>query len=302
MKKNFLSLSDFSSKELKDFFLLTKELKERKRRGEGIIPLLYGKTLGLLFRKPSTRTRISFEVGMKQLGGETIFLKDETLQSSRGETLKDTARIFSLYLNGLVIRTFEQKEIEDFANACKIPVINGLTDLLHPCQALSDYFTLWEKVGDLSGLNFLYIGDGNNVCNSLILGADKFGVNLYISTPRGYEPQKEILNKVSSKKRIKIGNDPKEFVNLANVIYTDTWVSMGNEKEIKKRLKDFKNFQVNKKLLSLAKNNPLIMHCLPAHRGEEITSEVLDSSSSIVLLQAENRLHLQKAILSSLLG
>ena len=300
MKKDLVSIADLTKEEIVSLFYLARELKERRKRGEKVIPLLSGKVLGLLFSKPSTRTRISFEVGMAELGGRSIYLQTKELQVSRGETIEDTGKVFSLYLDGLVIRTFQQEELIRFAKAATIPVINGLTDLLHPCQALSDYFTLWEKRGEVSGLNLLYLGDGNNVCHSLILGADKLGVNLYISTPEGYEPKEEILKKVN-KERIKISHNPEDFLSKAEVIYTDTWVSMGEEEERKKRLKVFKGFQVNRDLINKAGKEVLIMHCLPAHRGEEITSEILDSPSSIVFLQAENRLHFQKAILATLL-
>ncbi len=300
MKKDLVSITDIAKDEIVSLFHLARELKERRKRGEKVITLLSGKVLGLLFGKPSTRTRISFEVGMAELGGKTIYLQTNELQVSRGETIEDTGKVFSLYLDGLVIRTFQQEELIEFAKATTIPVINGLTDLLHPCQALSDYFTLWEKRGEVSGLNLLYLGDGNNVCHSLILGADKLGVNLYISTPEGYEPKEEILKKVN-KERIKISHNPEDFLSKAEVIYTDTWVSMGEEEERKKRLKAFKGFQVNRDLINKAGKEVLIMHCLPAHRGEEITSEILDSPSSIVFLQAENRLHFQKAILATLL-
>jgi len=299
MKKDLLCIADLSEEEILKLFTLAKSLKERRKRGEKIVPLLFGKVLGMLFRKPSTRTRISFEVGMFELGGRAIFLTDQNLQISRGETISDTAKVLSSYLDGILIRTSKQEEVEEFAKYSEIPIINGLSDTYHPCQVLSDYFTLWEK-RELKKIKVTYIGDGNNVCHSLISGADKLGVRLSVVTPKEYPPKKEILARVRNKKRITLSHNPCD-IRDSDVIYTDTWVSMGAEKEKEKRIAVFKDYQLNKKLLKKAKKELLVMHCLPAHRGEEITDEVMDAPFSIVFEQAVNRLHLQKAILATLL-
>ena len=299
MKKDLLCIADLSEEEILKLFTLAKSLKERRKRGEKIVPLLFGKVLGMLFRKPSTRTRISFEVGMFELGGRAIFLTDQNLQISRGETISDTAKVLSSYLDGILIRTSKQEEVEEFAKYSEIPIINGLSDTYHPCQVLSDYFTLWEK-RELKKIKVTYIGDGNNVCHSLISGADKLGVRLSVVTPKEYPPKKEILARVRNKKRITLSHNPCD-IRDSDVIYTDTWVSMGAEKEKEKRIAAFKGYQLNRKLLKKAKKELLVMHCLPAHRGEEITDEVMDAPFSIVFEQAVNRLHLQKAILATLL-
>jgi len=299
MKKDLLCIADLSEEEILKLFTLAKSLKERRKRGEKIVPLLFGKVLGMLFRKPSTRTRISFEVGMFELGGRAIFLTDQNLQISRGETISDTAKVLSSYLDGILIRTSKQEEVEEFAKYSEIPIINGLSDTYHPCQVLSDYFTLWEK-RELKKIKVTYIGDGNNVCHSLISGADKLGVRLSVVTPKEYPPKKEILARVRNKKRITLSHNPCD-IRDSDVIYTDTWISMGAEKEKEKRIAVFKDYQLNRKLLKKAKKELLVMHCLPAHRGEEITDEVMDAPFSIVFEQAVNRLHLQKAILATLL-
>ncbi|MCK4244895.1 MAG: ornithine carbamoyltransferase [Candidatus Omnitrophica bacterium] len=298
--KDLLSIADLTKEEILRLFALAKELKERKKRGEKIVPLLFGKVLGMLFRKPSTRTRISFEVGMFELGGRAIFLSEEDLQLSRGEIISDTAKVLSSYLDGILVRTFAQKEVEDFAKYSNIPVINGLSDIYHPCQVLSDYYTISERKA-LQNLKLTYIGDGNNVCHSLILGADKLGVRLAVITPKEYRPKKEIISKVKNKKNLILSHQPEDFIKDSDVVYTDTWISMGVENEREERLIAFDGYQLNKKLLEKAKKDLLVMHCLPVHRGEEITDEVIDGPSSIVLEQAANRLHLQKAILATLL-
>lgn len=298
--KDLLSIADLTKEEILRLFTFAKELKERKKRGEKVVPLLAGKVLGMLFRKSSTRTRISFAVGMFELGGSAIFLSEEDLQLSRGEIISDTAKVLSSYLDGILIRTFAQREIEEFAKYSNIPVVNGLSDIYHPCQVLSDYFTLWEKRG-LEDLKLTYIGDGNNVCHSLILGADKLGVRLSVITPKEYQPKREIIAKVKNKKNLILSDRPEDFIKDSDVVYTDTWTSMGAEDEREERLIAFDGYQLNKKLLGKAKKDLLVMHCLPAHRGEEITDEVIDGPSSIVLDQAANRLPLQKAILATLL-
>ncbi|MDD5773727.1 MAG: ornithine carbamoyltransferase [bacterium] len=302
--KDLINLKDLSAKEINELFKLAFTIKKNKKKYNQI---LTGKTLGLLFAKPSTRTRVSFEVAMHQLGGDTIFLRSKELQLNRGETIADTAKVLSRYLDGLVIRTFSQEEVEVLAKESSIPVINGLTDKFHPCQVLTDYFTLVEKGIDLKKMKFAYVGDGNNVCHSLMQAAVKLGVEFWAAVPEGYEPDKDILCEVSSEadkngSKIHLTNSPQEAAENADCIYTDVWVSMGQDDSKDKKISKFKDFQINNALVKLAKKNYVIMHCLPAHREEEITSEVLDSKNSIVWDQAENRLHLQKAILVTLMG
>ena len=303
MKKDLLSIADLSKDEILHLFELSDYLRNLLKRGKLYHPL-QGKTLGMLFRKPSTRTRLSFEVGMYQLGGCAIFLSSQDLQLGRGETTEDTGKIFSRYLDAIMIRTFDQEEVIEMAESTSIPVINGLTDLLHPCQALSDYYTLWKRKIDLETIKFVYVGDGNNVCNSLLLGAAQLGVNIVVSNPEGYDANPKIIEmaKKISNGKILIQRDPLKAVEEADIVYTDVWTSMGKESEKKVRKKIFQPYQINEKLLRRAKKDVLVMHCLPAHRGEEITSEVMDGSQSIVFEQAENRLHLQKAILVELLS
>jgi ornithine carbamoyltransferase len=298
MKKELISIQDLSRNRIGKIFALTKELKEKQRKGRAYRPLS-GKTLALLFEKPSLRTRVTFETGMAQLGGQAVYLAPADINLGRRESVSDVARNLERWVQGIVARTFSHKTLTQLAESASIPVINGLTDLLHPCQALTDYYTILEKKGTLKGLKLAYIGDGNNVAHSLIYGAAKLGVNLTLATPREYKPARKILKGASP--RIRLTNDPREAVKDADIIYTDVWVSMGQEAEREERLKAFKPYQVNRNLLKKAKKNPLIMHCLPAHRGEEITSGVIDSPNSIVFDQAENRLHLQKAILVLLL-
>jgi len=303
MKKDLLSIADLSKDEILHLFELSDYLRNLLEKGRFYHPLR-GKTLGMLFRKPSTRTRLSFEVGMYQLGGCAIFLSSQDLQLGRGETIEDTGKIFSRYIDAIMIRTFDQKEVVKMAESTSIPVINGLTDLLHPCQALSDYYTLWKRKIDLETIKFVYVGDGNNVCNSLLLGAAQLGVDMVVSNPEGYDANPEIMERAKkiSNEKIVVQRDPLKAVQGADIIYTDVWTSMGKESEKKVRKKIFQPYQINEKLLRRAKKDVLVMHCLPAHRGEEITSGVMDSSQSIVLEQAENRLHLQKAILVELLS
>ncbi len=304
MNRDLLTIKDISVQDINLLFQTAAEFKHRRKIGEKIIHLLDGKSLGLLFEKPSTRTRISFEIAIRELGGNSLFLQSEQMQLKRGETLADAAKIFSLYLDALAVRTYQHDNLLELAKNASIPVINALSDFSHPCQVLSDMFTIKEKTGKLEGVKLSYIGAGNNVCNSLIYGAAKMGINLTIASPKGYEPNPEILKdaqKINPKSKIEIKNNPLEAVKNADVIYTDVWVSMGEEKEKEARVTAFKAFQVNEKLVKSAKKDVLIMHCLPAHRGEEITSEVLDGPSSIVLEQAENKLHVQKAILVLLL-
>ncbi len=301
MKKDFLSISDLTREEILGLFERANYLKDLLEKGEICHPL-QRKTLGMIFRKSSTRTRISFEVAMYQLGGHAIFLPSQEMQLQRGESVEDTGRILSRYVDGILIRTFDQNEVVRLAEAATIPVINGLTDLLHPCQALSDYYTLWRRGKKLDRLKLTYLGDGNNVCNSLILGAVKLGVRMAIANPPGYGPDEEIIKKAKASGQITLLNDPLESAKEADVLYTDVWTSMGKENEKESRRKVFGPYQLNSTLVGQARKDVLVMHCLPAHRGEEITSEVIDGDNSIVFEQAENRLHFQKALLVKLMS
>ncbi|UCE72271.1 MAG: ornithine carbamoyltransferase, partial [Nitrospiraceae bacterium] len=263
---------------------------------------LIGKSIGLLFDKTSTRTRISFQTGIYQLGAQPIYINSKELQLGRGETVEDTAKVISLYLHGIVIRTYEHNMIEKLAANSSIPIVNGLTDLHHPCQALADMLTIREQKGALKDIRLAYVGDGNNVANSLIEAALLTGIDLAIACPRGYDPDRRIYeNALKKGAKVKLYARPEEAVQDADAVYTDTWISMGQEREAERRKQIFKKFQLNKELLSLAKPDAIVMHCLPAHRGEEITSDVLDSPQSVVLDQAENRLHTQKALLEMLI-
>jgi ornithine carbamoyltransferase len=300
MAKNLISISDLSKDEIISLFSLTVEMKKGKY--DNLAPLK-NKLLAMIFYKPSTRTSISFASGMYQLGGLPIILTAEDLQLKRGESLSDTARVFSLYVDGVVIRTMYHEDIIEFAKYSSIPVINGLTDLEHPCQVLSDVYTLYEKkcnfsVEELKKLKIVYVGDPNNVCNSWCLISGILGLNFTISCPPNYGIDERIKEKINGLGvKISIISDPYEAVKDADVVYTDVWVSMGKESSREQRIKDFQKYQVNTELLSKAKGDCSVMHCLPANRGEEITSEVMDSDNSLIFDQAENRLHLQKALL-----
>jgi len=300
--KHLLSIYDLSRAEIEAILSRATYLKQVHKKGKSYQPLR-GKTLGLIFDKSSTRTRISFEVGIYQLGGLALFLSSKDTQLGRGETIADTARVMSRYLDGMVIRTFKQETVEEFARYATIPVINGLTDLLHPCQILSDIFTITEKKGCFEGITVAYIGDGNNVANSWVNAAVKLPIFLHLACPEGYEPDGEILRRGLSEAgdRIKLYHDPIIAVREADIIYTDVWTSMGKEEEYERRITIFRPYQINRELLSHAKKDYLIMHCLPAHRGEEITDEIIEGIHSIVFDQAENRLNVQKAILEMLL-
>ncbi len=303
--RDFLALADYSPDEILELLEVAKDLKEKQKKG---IPheILKGKTLGMIFQKSSTRTRISFEVAMYQLGGQPLFLSGRDLQLGRGETIADTARVLSRYLDGIMIRTFSHEEVKELAEHADIPVINGLTDLLHPCQVLADLLTIQEHKGELKGLKLAYIGDGNNMAHSLMIGGAKVGMDVYIACPKGYEPDPSILElaqeiSATTGAEVKVTNDPTEAVNMADVVYTDVWASMGQEEEQAERVKVFASFQVNDNLVKLAKADYLFMHCLPAHRGEEVTEEVLEGPNSVVFDEAENRLHAQKAVLALLM-
>ncbi|WP_010496834.1 ornithine carbamoyltransferase [Paenibacillus elgii] len=303
--RDFIGLVDYAPEEIQYLIELAVELKRKHKAGEAYQPLK-GKTLGMIFEKSSTRTRVSFEVGMYQLGGHALFLSKNDLQIGRGESIHDTAQTLSRYLDGIMIRTFAHRTVIELARAATVPVINGLTDLSHPCQALADYQTIYEKKGRLQGLKVAYIGDGNNMVHSLLMGAAKLGVSFAVATPEGYEPDEEVLRqcKESAAKAgatIYVGADPKEAVADADVIYTDVWASMGFEAEQKERELAFKNYQVNDELVKYAKKDFLFMHCLPAHRGEEVSEGVIDGPNSVIFDQAENRLHAQKAVMAAIL-
>jgi ornithine carbamoyltransferase len=293
----------YLTKEEIELILTTSELlKSQLVRGEGH-HLLKGKTLAMVFEKPSTRTRVSFEVGMWQLGGYALYLSASDLQLGRGETIADTAQVLSRYVDGIMARVFAHQTILDLIKYSRVPVINGLSDLTHPCQGLADLFTIYEKKGRLSGLRLAYVGDGNNVAHSLLYGCSKVGMDITLACPKGYEPNPEVVLKAKEEGKrsgsaVKVTKDPKEAVREADIIYTDVWASMGKEKERGKRLKVFKPYQVNGKLVKVAKDDYIFMHCLPAHRGEEVTDEVADSENSVIFDQAENRLHTQKALLA----
>lgn len=304
--KSFLSINDLTLEEMYQIFDLSRTLKEKLYTGEEH-HLLKGKTLGMIFAKPSTRTRISFEVGIYQLGGIGMYFGPNDLQLNRGETISDTAKVLSRYLDGIMIRTFKHEDVEGLAKYGSIPVINGLTDLLHPCQVMTDLFTILEKRRKLQGLKLAYIGDGNNMAHSLLNGCSKVGMDIACASPKGYEPQSWIVENAKKNaaymgSKVVITNDPVEACKDADIIYTDVWASMGQEKEAQERNQRFTGFQVNNKLVSNAKDDYLFMHCLPAHREEEVTNEVVDSANSIVFDEAENRLHVQKAIMALVMG
>jgi ornithine carbamoyltransferase len=308
MKKDLISIADFSGEELAGVFQLAAELKEKQKKGEKH-HLLAGKILALIFEKPSLRTRVTFEGGMYQLGGAAIYLAPSDIGLGQRESVADTARNLERWVEGVMARTFSHQVVMDLAASCSIPVINGLTDLLHPCQVLADVFTVIENFGldfarpDLSGLRVVFVGDGNNVANSWINAASVLKFELAISCPRGHEPDEKIWRTALKQgARVKMDHNPLSAVEGAQIIYTDVWASMGREAEAAERKKIFRSYQVNADLIKVASPDVRVMHCLPAHREEEITSEVMDGPHSIVLDQAENRLHLQKAVLAILLG
>ena len=302
MEKDLLSEYDLERDDFEAIFDGAHRLKRLLREGKEH-PLLKGKTLGMIFDKSSTRTRISFEVGMFQLGGVSLFLSNRDTQLGRGEIIADSARIMSRYLNGIMIRTFSQESVEEFARYATIPVINGLTDLLHPCQLLSDLFTIIEKRGAYEGLKVAYVGDGNNMANSWINAAAKLPFHLDLACPDGYDPDAAILKRgiAEAPAGVVLHRDPAEAVRDADVVYTDTWVSMGQEAEREEKMRRFQGYQVNRALIARARKDVLVMHCLPAHRGEEITAEVIDGPRSVIIDEAENRLHVQKAVMELLM-
>lgn len=306
MTKHLIYVEDLSKEEIND--ILAKATHFKKQRSRGILSNeLKGKTIALIFEKPSTRTRVSFETGIHELGGTPIFLSAQELQLSRGETIADTAKTLSRYVHGIVARVTSHDHLIELSKHSTVPVINALSPQEHPCQTLADLLTIHEKKGKLKGLKVTWVGDGDNVCNSLMLGCSLMGANFSAANPRGYEPPIKILerarrNAEKSGGKVKITNDPNEAVTSADVVYTDVFVSMGKEKEREKRMRDFKGFQINSKLLARAKKDVIFMHCLPAHRGEEVTDDVIDGPRSVVWDQAENRMHTEKALLVSLLA
>ena len=305
-QKDFLTLSNVTNKQIQQLLDLARSIKEKLAVGEEYAPLK-GKTLAMIFEKSSTRTRVSFEVGMLQLGGHALFLTDKDLQIGRGETIGDTAQVLSEYVNGIMIRTFEHDKVEELAHYASIPVINGLTDMFHPCQALADLLTILEIKGKLSGLKLAYIGDGNNMAYSLMHACALTGIDFSIASPKGYELNNALVEEAIKMANnqgsvIEVVNDPFVAIKNADIIYGDVWTSMGQETENEKRLKDFSGFQVDSDILVAAKEDYIYMHCLPAHRGEEVTAEVIDGPHSVVFHQAGNRLHAQKALLVDLLS
>ncbi|MFC4303397.1 ornithine carbamoyltransferase [Cohnella boryungensis] len=303
--RDFLGLVDYSPEEIRYLLDLAIDIKRKQKAGEIYQPLK-GKSLGMIFEKSSTRTRVSFEVGMYQLGGQALFLSRNDIQMGRGETILDTAQVMSRYLDGMIIRTFGHRNVVELARGATIPVINALSDQSHPCQALADYQTVLEHKGKLEGLKVAYIGDGNNVLHSLMMGAAKLGMNFASASPEGYDPSERSVQ--SSKEAaaetggsVQILRDPREAIEGADVVYTDVWASMGFEEEQKEREKAFKNYQINEELVKYAKADYLFMHCLPAHRGEEVTEGVIDGKNSVIFDEAENRLHAQKAIMAAIM-
>ena len=304
--KHLLGLYHLSKEEMMEIFKLAEKLKYETRNGIEH-HILKGKTLAMVFAKSSTRTRVSFETGMYQLGGHPLFLSSNDIQLGRGESIEDTAKVLSRYVDGIMIRTFKQSDVEDLAAFGNIPVINALTDLLHPCQVLANIFTIYEEFGTLEGKKLAYIGDGNNMANSLLYGCSKVGIDISIATPKGYEPNEEVIAKSlefakDSGCAVSIGHDPSEAIKGASAVYTDTWVSMGMEEEKERRVNDFKGFIVDKQLMQNASEGAIFLHCLPGYRGFEVSAEVMDGPASRIFDEAENRLHVQKAVMVKLMG
>jgi ornithine carbamoyltransferase len=304
-QKHLLSLKDYSRSELDEIFSLARQVKADPGPHRDA---LRGKSLAMIFLKPSTRTRVSFEVAMFQLGGHAVFLDGDACQLNRGEPVADTAKVLSRYVDGIMARVFDHKDIQDLARHGTVPVINGLSDLLHPCQALADYFTLLERRGRLDGLKIAYVGDGNNVCHELMFGAVKLGLRMSVAAPRGYEPNPLIVKSAAREAQNlktpapEVTADPLAAVKGADVVYTDVWTSMGQEAESDARRQAFAGFMVTPQMMAAASPEAVFMHCLPAHRGEEVAAEVIDGPQSVVFDEAENRLHVQKALLLLLLG
>ena len=299
--KHLLKLMDLSKKEINEILNLADQLKFEKKNGIQH-HLLKGKTLGMIFSKSSTRTRVSFEVGMYDLGGSALFLSARDLQIGRGEPVEDTARVLSRYLDGIMIRTFAQKEVEDLATYGSIPIINGLTDYCHPCQVLADLMTIREYKGGFVGNKLCYIGDGNNMTNSLIVGGIKMGMEVSVACPNGYRPDEKLMQWASENGKFTVTDDVLEAAKGADVLYTDVWASMGQESEAEERKRIFKGYQINAKVMEVANEKAMVLHCLPAHREEEITAEVFEAHANEIFDEAENRLHAQKAVLVKCLG
>src|SRR5664279_4457473 len=295
--RDFLAIPDFTAKELTALF----QLADKMRRGQYKKKPLAGRSLAMIFMKASTRTRVSFEVGAWQLGGHALFLSPRDIQLGRGEPIADTARVLSRYVDGIMIRTFAHSEVEELAQHATVPVINGLTDLLHPCQILADLLTVKQHLGGWAGKKIAWIGDGNNMANSWINAAYRLGFELVLACPEGYDPDAATLTREGGK-NVKVVRDPAEAVNVADVVNTDVWASMGQEEEQAKREKAFKGYEVDRKLMSLANKDAIFLHCLPAHRGEEVAADVIDGPQSRVWDEAENRLHVQKALMAVLMG
>ncbi len=305
MNKHLLTLHDWSTEEILDTLSLAAQLKDEQKKGIEHHHLK-GKTLGMIFSKSSTRTRVSFEVGMYQLGGSALFLSSNDIQLGRGETIYDTANVLSRFVDGIMIRTFKQSDVEDLAKYGTIPIINGLTDLVHPCQILADFQTVIEKKGKLKGLKMAFIGDGNNVSHSLLYGCAKVGMDIAVATPVGYECDAEVIKNAMADAektgaKITITNSPEEAIKDADAVYADTWISMGQESEKEEKVKIFMPYQINKKLFSKAKPDAIFLHCLPAYRGYEVTEDVIDGPNSVIFDEAENRLHAQKAVMVKLM-
>ena len=298
--KHLLKLQDLNKEEIIDILNLADQLKYENHNGIEH-HLLKGKTLGMIFQKSSTRTRVSFETGMYQLGGQALFLSNRDLQIGRGEPVQDTARVLSRYLDGIMIRTFEQKEVEALAEYGSIPIINGLTDYCHPCQVLADLMTIREYKESFEGLKFCFIGDGNNMANSLIVGAITMGMECAIACPEGYKPDPELIKWASENGKFTCSPNIYECAKDADILYTDVWASMGQEEEKAEREKVFKNYQINDKVVAFAKSDVIVLHCLPAHREEEITAKVFEAHANEIFDESENRLHAQKAVLVKLL-
>jgi ornithine carbamoyltransferase len=301
--KDFIEIHDYGADEVRQIFELARDIKKNPQRYRDA---LAGKTLAMIFEKSSTRTRVSFEAGMFQLGGHALFLSSRDIQLGRGEPIYDTAKVLSRYVDGIMARTFSHKTVTDLAEYSSVPVINGLTDLSHPCQAMTDYFTAWEHLGDLKGKKIAYVGDGNNMAHSLLFGAPKMGMHIAVATPGGYAPDPMVVAQAKADSdhagtKITITTSIDEAVKDADIVETDVWASMGQEAEAQKRQRDFEGWQVGSRVMSLAKPSAIFMHCLPAHRGEEVAAEVIDSPQSVIYDEAENRLHVQKAIMVALM-
>lgn len=301
--KDFIEIHDYTADEVKQIFELARDIKKNPKKFRDA---LEGQTLAMIFEKSSTRTRVSFEVGMFQLGGHALFLSSRDIQLGRGEPIYDTAKVLSRYVDGIMARTFAHKTVTDLAEYASVPVINGLTDLSHPCQVMTDYFTAWEKLGDLKGRKIAYIGDGNNMAHSLMFGAPKVGMDIAIATPAGYAPDVTVVAAAEEDARaagtkMLVTTSIDEAVKGAHIVETDVWASMGQEDEAEKRRRDFKGWMIDDRVMSLASKDAIFMHCLPAHRGEEVSAGVIDSPRSVIYDEAENRLHVQKAIMVALM-